>query len=134
MTRILVDTCAYIAALRGHGPIREALSVAETIVVSPVMLGELRTGFTKGTAGRRNESLLQRFLDSPRVSIVEIDEETSQAYAVIHDGLRRAGRPVPTNDLWLAASAMQHGLRVLTTDERFDGIAQIIVELHDAKG
>lgn len=134
MSRILVDTCAYIAAMRGHRPVQEALASAAALLVSPVTLGELRAGFLKGNARRKNEDLLRQFLETPRVDIIPIDEETSETYALIHDGLRRAGRPVPTNDLWLAACAMQHGLKVLTTDEHFTRIPQIIVDYRDSAG
>jgi len=62
------------------------------------------------------------------VRIVEIDEETAERYAVVTDYLRRAGTPVPTNDLWIAASAMQHGLKVLTADAHYLKIPQVIAE------
>lgn len=61
----------------------------------------------------------------PGVSVLSLDEETSHRYAVIHQGLRRRGQPVSPNDLWIAATAFQHGLRLLTTDRDSKQIPQI---------
>jgi tRNA(fMet)-specific endonuclease VapC len=69
---------------------------------------------------------------SPRVTVVDIDEETAEPYAVILGALSGAGTPVPTSDLWIAASAMQHGLRIITTDAHFLKIKQVIVEYYEA--
>jgi predicted nucleic acid-binding protein len=130
VTRYLLDTSAYIAAMRGHAAIQDSLRHADEIVACPVMIGELQAGFLKGAARKKNLETLTRFLDTPRVRVVAIDEPTAEKYAVIHDTLRKAGTPVPTNDLWLAATAMQHGLKVLTTDRHFERIVQIIAEVH----
>lgn len=93
------------------------------------MLGELRAGFIAGARRRKNEHELELFLKSLRVSVASVDEETSGCYAAIVHGLRVAGTPVPTNDIWIAASAMQHGLRVVTADRHFANIPQILCEL-----
>ena len=65
---------------------------------------------------------------SPRVSLVDVGEETAERYAVILNSLWQAGTPIPTNDIWIAASAMEYGLRVVTTDEHYDKVPQIMVE------
>jgi predicted nucleic acid-binding protein len=126
--RIIVDTSAYSAFMRGNDEVRVALQEAEEVFLNPVILGELRAGFMSGRHRRKNERELALFLGSPRVSVVPLDEETSQRYAVIVDALRKAGTPIPTNDIWIAASAMQHGLRVLTTDAHYEKVRQVIVE------
>jgi predicted nucleic acid-binding protein len=71
---------------------------------------------------------LQRFLSSPRVRVTEMNDETALRYAEIFNFLRRAETPIPTNDIWIAASAMQHGLRVLTTDAHYTRLPQVIVD------
>jgi predicted nucleic acid-binding protein len=81
-----------------------------------------------GKNEKRNRAILRDFLSSARVTLVEIDEETSERYAVIVQSLRVRGTPIPTNDLWIAASAMQHGLRVLTTDKHYLKVPQILTE------
>jgi len=130
MRRVLADTSAYSAFLRGHSAVGTALREAEEIRVTPVVLGELLAGFRRGNRRRANESNLHRFLESPRVGVVGIDEETAEAYATIVTFLRTTGAMLPTNDLWIAASAMQHGLMVLTTDADFLRIPQILVDHH----
>ena len=105
-----------------------SLQQADEISLNPVVLGELLAGFMMGKNERRNRSILQDFLSSARVNILEIDEETSIRYATIRNYLRARGTPLPTDDLWIAASAMQHGLKVLTTDKRYLAVPQIITE------
>jgi tRNA(fMet)-specific endonuclease VapC len=127
VNRLLVDTSAYSGLLRADprfvGPLRDV----DEIVVSPVVLGELLAGFRGGSRRRQNEDALQRFLSSPRASVTTIDTETSERYAVILDSLRRAGTPIPTNDIWIAATAMQLGAAVLTGDEHFRRVPQVLV-------
>lgn len=124
----MMDTSAYAAFLRGNPGVKEAVQEADEIVFNPVVLGELIAGFLMGRNEKKNRGILKDFLGSPRVTIVEIDEQTSERYAVIVQSLRMKGTPIPTNDLWIAASAMQHGLKVLTTDQHYLEIPQIITE------
>lgn len=128
MNRVLVDTSAYSAFMRGHPDVQSALQQAEEILLNPVVLGELLAGFRLGRHRKKNEEELRHFLSSPRVSVVDIDQETADRYAVVFDALRAAGTPIPTNDLWIAASAMQHGLRLVTTDAHYQKAGQIVVD------
>jgi len=127
MTGLMLDTSAYSAFMRGHPEVKLALQRAEGIYLNPVILGELLAGFIRGKRRRKNESELRTFLASPRVDVLHMDEDTADRYAVILDSLWRAGTPIPTNDLWIAASAMQHGLRILTTDAHYQKVPQLIL-------
>jgi predicted nucleic acid-binding protein len=129
-SRIMVDTSAYAAFLKGNSEINQSLQQADEIFLNPIILGELIAGFLMGKHERENRTILQDFLSSARVKILEIEEETSERYAAIVSHLRRTGTPIPTNDLWIAASAMQHGLKVLTTDKHYSKVPQIIVEYY----
>ena len=128
--RIMIDTSGYSAFLRGHPGIKLSIQRADEISLNPVVLGELLAGFMVGKNERRNRSILQDFLSSARVIVLEIDEETSERYAVILNHLRTKGSPIPINDVWIAASAMQYGLKVLTTDKHYIEVPQIITEYH----
>ena len=129
--RILLDTSAYIAFLKGHPGIKQTIQKADEINLNPVVLGELLAGFMKGRRAAQNREILQEFMGSPRVRLMAIDEETSERYASIFNYLREKGTPIPTNDLWIAATAMQFGLRVVTTDRHFQQVPQVIAEIHE---
>jgi tRNA(fMet)-specific endonuclease VapC len=124
----MLDTSAYSAFMKGHAEVKLALQKADEIVLNPVILGELRAGFRAGNRFRKNERELQIFSSSPRVRFIDITQETAERYAVIVHFLRKAGTPIPTNDIWIAASAMEHGLRVVTTDLHYQKVPQIVVE------
>ena len=132
MKAIAIDTSAYSWAARGHPEIVERLEQIDTIYLSPVALGELLAGFAKGHKTARNHALLRRFLRTPRVIVPPLTDETSERYAFIHASLRQRGSPIPTNDIWIAASAMQHGLRILTTDAHYQQVIQVIVDYVEA--
>ena len=127
MSRLLLDTSAYAAFFRDHPGVKAEVREASELFLSPVSLGELRSGFLKGGRREENEKELQEFLASPRCGVPVIDDETAHRYAAIHDYLRRNGTPVSPNDLWIAASAAQHGLTVVTLSGDFDMIPQVLV-------
>jgi len=130
MIRVMLDTSAYSAFARGHDQIKGALQEADEIWVSAVVLGELRAGFRCGTRRAENERDLSRFLSSPRVAVADVVEETAVRYAEILAFLREAGTPVPTNDIWIAAGAMEHGLRLVTTDAHYRKMPQVVLDYH----
>jgi predicted nucleic acid-binding protein len=125
--RLLLDTSAYAVFMRGQADVVDALREADEIYVSATVLGEMLAGFMSGQRRRKNESELAQFLESPRVNLLDVDEGTAERYAVIFTSLREAGTPIPTNDLWIAASAMQYGLRLLTLDSHFQKVPQILI-------
>ena len=120
--------------MRGSEQANQEIQRAELLVLTPVVVGELRAGFKKGRSEAKNQRELDEFLASPRAQVVSIDDETAGTYAVILVALWKAGTPIPTNDLWIAASAMQHGLPVLTADDHFKRVPQIQIVLLGDKG
>ena len=124
--KVILDTSAYSALLRGNPAVLRAVQETDEITFTPVVLGELYAGFLLGKHEKRNRDMLGEFIATPRVKVREIDEETSKRYAAIFAYLREKGTPIPTNDLWIAASAMQHGLKIITTDEYYLKVPQVI--------
>lgn len=122
MKSLLLDTNLYVAFKRGDDDAVELLRLADEVHLSTVVLGELLAGFAAGSRERRNREELTAFLESPRVRIDAVDEGTADFYGRIFALLRRKGRPIPTNDLWIAATALQHGLVLATRDDHFAAI------------
>jgi tRNA(fMet)-specific endonuclease VapC len=129
----VLDTSAVIALFRGHEALARASRELERIVVPVIGLGELLVGRVGGGRGARGEREIRALMVSPRVEVATLGAETAERYVVIRQGLRRAGRPVPANDIWIAASAMELGLKVLTLDRHYLNIPQILVELFEAE-
>ena len=99
---------------------------AEEIVFSAVVVGELMYGFRRGTHFERNAADLRTFLDSPCSSFVEVGPVTADRYARIAAALRAKGRPIPTNDVWLAAHAMETGADLVSADGHFEHVEGIV--------
>lgn len=126
MIRVALDTNAYAGFKRGDAVLVEIIAAADLIGVSAVVLGELLSGFAVGNRVEQNRRELDAFLASGRVRTLPIDPETARWYARVYAGLRAAGRPIPTNDLWIAASSLQHGLALVTRDRHFASIDGLI--------
>lgn len=131
MSRLTLDTSAYSAFKRGHPDVVRHLRHTDEILLPSIVLGELLSGFETGGRKRRNREELRLFLESPRVRVVSITEGTAERYAVVYASLRAAGKPLSTNDLWIAASTMEHGTELVTLDRDFSRVAQILVTLYD---
>ncbi|MBU0986492.1 MAG: type II toxin-antitoxin system VapC family toxin [Proteobacteria bacterium] len=123
MRRLLIDTNIYSYALKGDDGVVEVLRKAEQIGISVISIGELLSGFKGGGREQKNREELENFLDSSRVVVYPLDEDTSEFYAEIINNLREIGKPVPTNDIWIAAVAFQNGLKLFTKDNHFKAIA-----------
>lgn len=127
MNRILIDTNIYSGAMRGDAEIIDVLRQVELIGVSVISVGELLSGFKGGKRESENRQELGTFLDSPRVTLFSVDEYTAGHYCSILDQLRRHGTPIPTNDIWIASVAFQHGLPLFTRDRHFSKIEGLLL-------
>ena len=122
MRKIMIDTNIYALFKRNDAFVLENLRRTEFIGISIVVLGELLCGFKGGNKEIKNREELEQFLDLPRVHIIQVDEETAEFYAKIFWNLKKNGTPIPTNDIWVVASAMRHGIHLFTNDEHFKNI------------
>ncbi len=126
MKRILIDTNIYSYALRGIPDVINTIQKANEICISSISIGELLFGFKNGSREQEMREELEVFLDAPRVQIHYIDETTAEFYADILTLLCKKGKPIPTNDIWIAAVAFQHGLKLFSKDRHFDNIPGLI--------
>lgn len=123
--RILVDSNRYQDFCQGAPDAVHVIRRATAIMIPFIVLGELRAGFACGTRGHTNERTLTRFLNSPRVEQLFADDDTTHHYARLFRLLKAQGTPIPTNDLWIAALAVQHDLLVFTRDAHFNHLHQL---------
>jgi len=125
--RILLDTNVYAAFKRNDPQAVELVRRSEFIGVTVVVLGELLAGFRCGSREGQNRRELDQFLDSPRVSVLQADEETAEFYGAVFSDLKSKGRPIPSNDIWIAASALRHGLALASNDEHFRFVSGLLL-------
>jgi predicted nucleic acid-binding protein len=124
--KVALDTNAYSDFLRGAPDRVVVVRKARRLYLPLFVLGELRAGFAAGNRNDENLAILKRFLKSPRVTILFPDEETTHHYASLFLLLKKAGKPIPGNDLWIAALAVQHNLPLCTSDAHFDHVPGLI--------
>lgn len=125
--QILIDTNSYVAFKQGLPEAIEIIQYSHHIGISSVVLGELLAGFSLGTHEAENKKELQLFLSSPRITILSIDETTARFYASIYKALKNKGKPIPTNDLWIAATTLQHNFKLFSYDSHFNFVDDLIV-------
>ena len=125
MSRICLDTSAYSHFRRGEPRVVEYLDRADWIGVPSIVVGELRAGFQLGSRADDNAGELDEFLSHPFVEALLVDTSVAQIYGEIFADLRSRGRPLPTNDIWIAATAARAGATVLTFDRHFESVARI---------
>jgi predicted nucleic acid-binding protein len=123
---LLLDTNAYTAFKRGHPQTVEILRHVKTIGMSSVVLGELQAGFAAGKKEAENQQELNQFLANSRIVLLTIDDTTAKYYASIYKLLRNKGTPIPTNDMWIAATALQYGFALFTYDKHFANVDNLL--------
>jgi len=123
--RVLLDSNAYVQLMRGSEKVAGIVRRAEEVLLSTIVLGELLYGFRHGSRYERNARALRAFLDNPYVTVVPVEETTADRYSRIAAALRAKGRPIPTNDIWIAAHAMQTGADLVSADRHFEHVEGI---------
>lgn len=121
----LIDTNAAAAYLNGDSVLAQLL-LENAVVISTIVLGELYYGAEHSTRREQNLARIETFADG-RV-VIGCDEQTARYYGSIKSALRLSGRPIPDNDIWIAAQAMQHTLTVVTRDAHFQHVQNLSVQ------
>ena len=127
MKNLLIDTNIYTYAFNGNTEVIRILQRAHKISICAITIGELLSGFKAGSKEKTNRAELEEFLDSPRVHLIGLDEDTAEFYSEIHTALEKKGKPIPTNDIWIAATALQHGLKLYTKDQHFKFVPGLVL-------
>lgn len=122
MKKIILDTNAYTRLLSGDKDVLDVTGTAETVYMSIFVLGELYAGFSGGTREQENKETLQRFLLKPTVKILNASSETAEVFGFVKSNLKKTGTPLPINDVWIAAHAIETGSTVITYDMHFKKI------------
>ncbi len=123
----LLDTGAYASLKRGTKEIEDLVREADEVVFSLVVLGELLFGFHDGGRFRRNADELEEFLAHPRLSLAGLTKTTADRFGRIAVASKRQGTPIPMNDIWIAAQAMENGCELITLDGHFRHVPGLVV-------
>ena len=123
--RVALDTNRLTDLFQGDAALGEQLAICEQVCIPLVVLAEIKAGIYGGNQQSKNEALLRLLLARETVTVLLPDRDTAEHYARLYVQLKRAGTPVPDNDLWIAAIALQHDLILVTRDKHFDRISQL---------
>ena len=125
MKSLVLDSNAIIALFDGDEEAREIIASAEKIRVPAIVLGEVKLGINGTKRGRATQKALEKFLDQPFVEVLDVGAETASCFVTIMKYLLAHGTPIPTNDVWIAAGALETGSVILTRDGHFDSIPMV---------
>lgn len=121
--RLALDTSAYSRLRAGDERVHDAIATAEVVLMPVTVLGELWGAFELGSRARENRVMLSEFLGEPFVIVVPVSANVARQYGLVYAALRRAGTPIPVNDMWIAATALDQGACLLTFDQDFERVA-----------
>ncbi len=127
MRTVLLDTNAYTALLAGNEAVLDALAEAETVYVSTIVLGELYAGFKGGRREQENNRLLEAFLRRSTVRTLDVSKETAEIFGTVKNTLKTAGTPIPLNDVWISAHALEAGGWLITFDRHFRRVPGLLL-------
>lgn len=126
MQALLLDTNVLIRFFADDEPLSEMIERAESVVLHPVVYAEYMSGLDETTKnGRLMRRKFEEFLDDPVVSSCEVSGVTATYYRKIYQFLKGQGKMIPQNDIWLAASALEHGYEIYTHDRHFELIPMV---------
>ena len=127
--KLLIDTNVYVGFKLGHEEIVDYLAMADSILISPIVTGELMFGFRKGSRFDQNMLELNQFLSHEAVDTIQISDITADRYSRIAALLRKQGTPIPSNDIWIAAQTLETGAELVTMDHHFQKVPGLIFRL-----
>ena len=120
---MILDTNGLSALAAGEAALEPVLQQAAQIAIPVIVLGEFRYGISHSRYRRHYERWLAEYL--PNFRVLDVDERTTISYSAVRSELKRAGTPIPANDIWIAALCRQHSLPLISRDRHFDAVAGI---------
>jgi tRNA(fMet)-specific endonuclease VapC len=125
--KLALDTNAYRALQEGDERLVDEMRRADVVGMPIIVLGELRFGFLNGSRLHENNATLERFLATPRVQVLGLDDRTTWLFGEVATLLRRAGTPIQQDDMWIAALCKQHGFSLATRDRGLHNVVGLDV-------
>lgn len=122
MRTVLLDTNAYVRFLAGDDRVLGCMAQVGRVYMSVFVLGELVAGFHAGGREKQNRQVLDRFLAKPSVTVLDATRETAEYFGLIKVALRKSDQPIPLNDVWIAAHALETGSVLVTYDTHFAAV------------
>ncbi len=123
--KLVLDTNAYCLCDIRNEKAMELTERAADLFLPIISYGELYYGFKHGKHFEQNMKRLELFLDMYHVKSIFIDKDVAKKFGDIFAHLRKIGKPIPTNDIWIAACCMSVGGTLLTADKHFSYVNQI---------
>jgi tRNA(fMet)-specific endonuclease VapC len=120
---VILDTNGLSALAEGEPGLEPLLRRAAQVAIPVIVLGEYRYGISQSRNQLHHEQWLAEYLPSFR--ILDVDERTTISYSAVRRELKKAGTPIPSNDVWIAALCRQHALPLLSRDRHFDAVSGI---------
>ena len=127
--KLLLDTNAYVGFKLGHSEIVDYLTLADLILISPIVSGELMFGFRNGSRFDQNMLELNQFLSHEAVEMIQLTDITADRYSRIAAQLKGHGTPIPSNDIWIVAQTMETGAELVTMDQHFEKVTGLVYRL-----
>lgn len=121
---MILDTNGISALAEGEPALEPLLRRAAQVAIPVIVLGEYRYGISQSRNHIHYEQWLTEYL--PSFQILDVDEQTTIFYSAVRRELKKAGTPIPSNDIWIAALCRQHSLPLLSRDHHFDAVSGII--------
>jgi tRNA(fMet)-specific endonuclease VapC len=131
---LVLDTSAYSQLRRGDSAAIDRLADASIVLVPTVVIGELQAGFALGERMADNAALLEEFLAEAFVETIDVGVGIARRYGRLFAALRKAGTPIPINDVWIAACALHVAAPLLTYDRDFVHVPDLEVVLLGGNG
>lgn len=123
--KFAIDTNIFSAFEAGDDRLRHTFGYKNEIILPLIVVGELRGGYAAGRYRSYNEDLLRRFLDRANVTTVSLTDQITTRYGEIYAHLKKVGKPIQTNDMWIAALCIEHKIPLLTLDKHFSAIPDL---------